>query len=137
MFLKIFWQPPKKKLKVKFSYRSYLKQQAVSYEVKPVFLKQYQNRWYIIAEHSKTYKAFALERIQHLETTTKKFKADLNKVKQQFYNVVGLTNDENQLAQKVVLRFHASQKNYVTSVPIHKLQQEITDNANEYTIHQM
>jgi len=49
--------------------------------------------------------------------------------------VVGLTNDENQLVQKVVLRFHASQKNYVTSVPIHKLQQEITDNANEYTIH--
>jgi len=124
-----------KKLKVKFSYRSYLKQHAISYEVKPVFLKQYQNRWYIIAEHSKTYKAFALERIEDLETTAKKFRVDLNKVKQQFYNVVGLTNDENQLVQKVVLRFHASQKNYVTSVPIHKLQQEITDNANEYTIH--
>lgn len=99
-----------------------------------MFLKQYQNRWYLITEHNKTHKAFALERIADLEKTTIKFKADLTKVKQAYTQIVGLTNDENKKMEHVQLRFHSSQKNYVKSVPIHKQQQEITDNANEYTV---
>lgn len=123
-----------KKQKIKFKYQSYVKSDSQLYEVKPLFLKQYQNRWYIIAEHNKAYKAFALERMEHLETTNKKFKADLTKVKQAYTQIVGLTNDDNKKIEHVQLRFHSSQKNYVKSVPIHKQQQEIADNANEYTI---
>lgn len=123
-----------KKVKVKFGYHSYLKSNEILYEAKPLFLKQYQNRWYIIAEHNKKYKAFALERIKNLETTNKKFKANLEKVKQLFHNVVGLTNNENQPIEKVVLRFHPSQKHYVKSVPIHRQQRQITDSETEFTI---
>lgn len=123
-----------KKQKIKFRYQSYVKNKSEVYETKPLFLKQYQNRWYIIAEHNKTYKAFALERIEDLELTAKKFKADVDKVKQLFRNVVGLTNSDKQPVEKVVLRFHPSQKSYVQSVPIHRLQQQLADNETEFTI---
>lgn len=123
-----------KKQKIKFRYQSYVKNNWELYETKPLFLKQYQNRWYIIAEHNKTYKAFALERIVDLELTTKKFKADIDKVKQLFRNVVGLTNSDKQAVEKVVLRFHPSQKSYMQSVPIHRQQQQLADNETEFTI---
>lgn len=122
------------KVHVQFSHYSYQKNQTENYQVKPLFLKQYQNRWYLIAEHNKIHKAFALDRINDLEKTNTKFKADLTKVKQAYTQIVGLTNDDNKKIEHVQLRFHSSQKNYVKSVPIHKQQQEIADNANEYTI---
>ena len=59
---------------------------------------------------------------------------DLNKVKQLFRNVVGLTNSDKQAVEKVVLRFHPSQKSYIQSVPIHRQQKQLADNETEFTI---
>lgn len=124
----------RKKVKIRFNYFSYQKNTAKEYEVKPYFLKQYQNRWYLIAAHGKKQKSFALEHIQNVELTKETFQANIEQIKQSLLQIVGLTNDENQKTEQVVLRFHATQKNYVKSVPIHKSQQEVSDNAKEYVI---
>lgn len=48
--------------------------------------------------------------------------------------MVGLTNSDKQAVEKVVLRFHPSQKSYIQSVPIHRQQQQLADNETEFTI---
>lgn len=123
-----------KKKEIEFTYHSYVKNKVQHYQVKPHFLKQYQNRWYIIAEHSKIYKAFALERIRNLNSTNIGFQSNLEKVKEQYLDIVGLTNDAAQLKKKIVLKFCPSQKNYVKSLPLHKSQRELKDSKEEYTI---
>lgn len=123
-----------KQVQIHFQYFSYVQNKKAQYKVNPVFIKQYQNRWYLIAKHEGVYKSFALERIKNLETSNKTFTEDIDQVKKQFFQVIGLTNDAVQKVQEVHLKFHASQKNYVQSVPLHKKQQVVQDSNNQYTI---
>lgn len=123
-----------KKVRIKFQHFSYQKNMIGAYQVKPLFLKQYQNRWYLMALHDNKYKAFAVERIKELEITNTKFTESIDKIKPLFLQIIGLTYSQEQQIEEVVLKFHPSQKGYIQSVPIHKLQQQIADTDQEYTI---
>jgi predicted DNA-binding transcriptional regulator YafY len=113
---------PIKFLHNSFYYYKEVKEQ--EYNLKPYYLKQYQNRWYVIGETGKGYRTFGIDRITNIEVGTKKFKSKINEAKQKFSNVIGLNYADHDL-QKVKLSFHISQKLYIESLPLHSSQKEV------------
>jgi hypothetical protein len=115
-----------------FYYYKEIKEQ--EYILNPYYLKQYQNRWYVVGETEKGYRTFGLDRIKNIETGTKKFKSKINEAKEKFSHVVGLNTMDHKL-QTIKLSFHISQKLYVESLPLHNSQKQINlDNHKSFDI---
>jgi predicted DNA-binding transcriptional regulator YafY len=108
-----------------FYYYKEIKEQ--EYTLKPYYLKQYQNRWYVVGETEKGYRTFGIDRIKNIETGTKKFKSKITEAKEKLSNVVGL-NSEDRVLQTIKLSFHISQKAYLESLPLHHSQEEFNPN---------
>ena|SRR6218665_2427158 len=115
-----------------FYYYKEIKEQ--QYTLKPYYLKQYQNRWYVVGETEKGYRTFGIDRLKKIETGIKKFKSKTDEAKEKFSHVVGLNYTDHEL-QTIKLSFHISQKLYVESLPLHSSQVEINeDNVETFDI---
>ncbi|MDD2819851.1 MAG: WYL domain-containing protein [Flavobacterium sp.] len=110
-------------LPINFNHNSFYHLKKSIYTVKPYFLKQYQNRWYVIGETEKGYRTFGIDRIENITMGTKKFKPKTEEAKEKFSNVIGLNYVDHAL-EKIVLSFHISQKPYLASLPLHHSQKE-------------
>jgi predicted DNA-binding transcriptional regulator YafY len=111
-------------LPITFSHNSFYHLKESIYTVKPYFLKQYQNRWYVIGETEKGYRTFGIDRIESIKLGTKKFKPKTEEAKDKFRNVVGLNYMDHKL-ETINLSFDISQKPYLISLPLHRSQKEI------------
>ena len=110
---------------ITFNHNSFYHLKESIYTLKPYFLKQYQNRWYIIGETEKGYRTFGIDRIENITIGTKKFKPKTEESKEKFSNVIGLNYVDHKL-EKILLSFNISQKPYLISLPLHSSQKEIT-----------
>ena len=113
-----------KQLPITFKHYSFYHLKEESYTLKPYFLKQYQNRWYVIGETEKGYRTFGIDRIDTIIQGTKKFKSKTEEAKDRFSHVIGLNYADHPL-EKIKLSFHSSQKPYLISLPLHYSQKEI------------
>lgn len=118
-------------LPITFKHHSFYHLKEENYTLKPYFLKQYQNRWYVIGETEKGYRTFGIDRLENITLGTKKFKAKTDEAKAKFSQVVGLNYVDHSL-EKVILRFHPSQKPYLESLPVHRSQKEIPSSNTDY-----
>ncbi|MCI9845624.1 WYL domain-containing protein [Flavobacterium pectinovorum] len=131
---KIVLKAIQKRLPISFMHDSFYHLKKEEYLLKPYFLKQYQNRWYVVGETDKGYRTFGIDRIENIKLGTKKFKAKTDEAKEKFRNVIGLNYVDHKL-QTIKLSFHFSQKPYVLSLPIHHSQKEINmDNVDTFDI---
>ncbi|MFD2941965.1 helix-turn-helix transcriptional regulator [Flavobacterium notoginsengisoli] len=121
---KIVLEAIQKNLPISFIHESFYHLKKEEYLLNPYFLKQYQNRWYVVGETKKGYRTFGIDRIENIKLGTKKFKEKTQEAKEKFRNVVGLNYADHKL-QTIKLSFHISQKPYVLSLPIHNSQKEI------------
>ncbi len=121
-------------LPITFQHFSFYHLKEESYTLKPYFLKQYQNRWYVIGETEKGYRTFGIDRLKDITIGTKKFKQKTEEAMDKFRNVVGLNYVDHEL-QKVVLSFDISQRPYIESLPLHHSQKQINiDNKKTFDI---
>jgi predicted DNA-binding transcriptional regulator YafY len=111
-------------LPITFKHNSFYHLKEEEYTLKPYFLKQYQNRWYVIGETEKGYRTFGIDRIENITIGTKKFKQKTEEAIDKFRNVIGLNYVDHNL-EKIQLSFHISQKPYIISLPLHHSQKEI------------
>lgn len=118
------------KLPVTFKHNSFYHLKQEEYTLKPYFLKQYQNRWYVIGETNKGYRTFGIDRIENTTMGNKKFKAKTEEAKDKFSQVIGLNYVDHKL-EKIQLSFHISQKPYIVSLPLHHSQKEVNTNKEE------
>lgn len=109
---------------ISFVHNSYYHLKAEKYNLKPYFLKQYQNRWYVIGETEKGYRTFGIDRIENIIIGTKKIRSKTEEAKDKFSSVIGLNYVDHKL-EKIKLSFHISQKPYIVSLPLHRSQKEI------------
>lgn len=131
---KIVLDAIQEQLPVTFKHNSFYHLKQEEYTLKPYFLKQYQNRWYVIGETEKDYRTFGIDRIENITIGTKKFKAKTEEAKDKFSQVIGLNYVDHKL-EKIQLSFHISQKPYVVSLPLHHSQKEINaENENFFAI---
>lgn len=117
-------------------HHTYYSEKARTFKLEPYLLKEYQNRWYIIANvrGMNEMRTFAVDRIEALEILTDTFKRDPNiDVRENFRHVVGLVYSINQL-EDVELSFTAFQGNYIKSLPLHHSQHILIDDENELRV---
>jgi predicted DNA-binding transcriptional regulator YafY len=101
-------------------------------EVKPIAIKESQQRWYLVALEirTNTVKTFGLDRISYLKITDTKFKPIGYNVEKEFQHAFGVETYE--AAEKVVLEFSKQQGNYIKTFPLHESQHIV--NETEETV---
>lgn len=122
---------------IRFKHNSfyYLKEEKEQeYTLKPYFLKQYQNRWYVVGETEKGYRTFGIDRIENITIGTKKFKPKTEEAKDKFSHVIGLNYVDHKM-ETIKLSFNISQKPYLVSLPLHSSQKEVNpENETSFDI---
>ncbi len=125
------------RFKIGFSHQKFWETEVTQRLVNPLGLKEYRERWYLIAEDNKDgkVKAFGLDRISALDVTSKKFTPpkDYNAL-EKFKNCFGIISPDTGEPENIILSFSAFQAKYIKSLPLHASQQVILENKNEVRI---
>lgn len=127
----------KNKLEIKFSYQTFWHENAIEKSVAPYALKEFKNRWYVLAKDNKdnVIKTFALDRFTNLEITNKRFVSPGNyNVEEHFRFCFGIMGPNDEKPQEIILSFEAHQGKYIKTLPLHETQEILVDNAHELQI---
>ncbi|UVD79268.1 WYL domain-containing protein [Myroides albus] len=122
---------------VVITHQGYTKATPSEITVNPLYFKQYQNRWYLIAESvkDKEFRSFGMDRIHDVFSTGKKFKSRLEEAKKAYSQVVGVTlGDKSTKLQDIVILFEPDQKPYLESLKLHHSQTVLEDTEHRYKI---
>lgn len=113
---------------VHFQKENYYRNTMKTYKVKPLRLKEFQQRWYLIGvpEGISEIRNFGVDRITKLQVLPQQFSIAAG-VEQQLTNydhIVGLNYHESvhHIPEKIVLKAHPYQIKYLRSLPIHASQ---------------
>jgi predicted DNA-binding transcriptional regulator YafY len=126
----------KSRKSVRISYRKFSDDVLNEYELHPYLLKEYHNRWYLIAFNVErnAMRTYGLERIEKLETAEKKFTIDPNFQPDLFFKYsLGIT-ERSEKPEQIELQFEAATGKYLVTQPIHASQQIIKEDKNNITL---
>ena len=118
------------------TYKSYWKDKEKNYDVQPLCLKLFRQRWYVIVhgndgEDDTRIWICALDRILSLQKTEEIFTMPRDwDVEAHFDGFIGLIRDEDYDKETVRLKVCASQANYIRDLKIHRSQQEVECNRD-------
>ena len=123
---------------VNITYKSYWEDCENTYDVQPLCLKLFRQRWYVIVHGNDGEDAYtwicALDRILSLQKTDKTFTMPKDwDVEAYFDGFIGVIRDEDYDKEIVKLKVNAKQANYLRDLKIHRSQQEEERN-DEYSI---
>ena len=127
----------KNKLQIRFDYEKYWDETITNRIVEPYCMKEFKNRWYLIAKDVKdSYpKTFALDRMSVMEITNTKFKVlpsfDMNEL---FRYCYGIITPQDEKPKELILSFDPEQGQYIKSLPLHETQEILVDNEEELQI---
>jgi predicted DNA-binding transcriptional regulator YafY len=127
----------KNKLKIKFTYQKFWEEEVSKRLVEPYALKEFKNRWYILAKDSKdnNIKSFALDRLTNLEITTQHYQyPDNYSIEQNYRYCFGIISPNGSDPQDIILSFDPFQGKYIKTLPLHETQEVLVDNDQETRI---
>jgi len=127
----------KNRFKIKFSYQKFWEDEIGERNTEPYALKEFKNRWYILAKESgdSKVKTFALDRMSDLEITSDKFALPpAYNVEDIYRHCFGIISPNNKDPQDIVLSFDPIQGKYIKTLPLHETQQILIDNEDELQI---
>ena len=119
---------------LQFNHQKHWEDFSTQREVKPIAIKESQQRWYLVALDKKdeTVKTFGLDRISNLKITDTKFKPIAYNVEKEFQHAFGVETYE--AAEKVVLEFSNKQGNYIKTFPLHQSQRIVEETEDTVII---
>lgn len=127
----------KNQVQINFTYQKYWEDELTERIVEPYALKEFKNRWYVLANDLKDnqVKSFALDRLTDLEITKRKFQFpnDFN-INEHYKYCFGIISPNGHKPQEVVLSFDPFQGKYIKSLPLHESQQILIDNEDELKV---
>lgn len=113
------------------SFKAAKPQQTIYY---PYLLKEYRNRWFLIARSKKSssLSTLALDRILEIHELAKEpfVEHDITDFDAYYKNTIGVTKTEKDKPQRVVLQVNASNAPYVLTKPIHSSQTVLKQDEN-------
>ena len=127
----------KNRLQIKFTYQKFWEEELSQRLVEPYALKEFKNRWYIMARDSKdnNIKSFALDRLTNLEITTQHYQyPDNYSIEQSYRYCFGIISPNDEAPQDIILSFDPFQGKYIKTLPLHETQQVLVDNEKETRI---
>lgn len=112
---------------LKFTHQKHWDDFSTQRVVKPIAIKESQQRWYLVAVDKKDdkVKTFGLDRISNLKITDTKFKPIPYNVEKEFQHAFGV--ETYAAAEKVVLQFSNKQGNYIKTFPLHESQRIVEE----------
>ena len=126
----------KKNLVLGMTYQSFTRDEEHTFEVEPLCLKAFKQRWYLVARSPYYDKVmiYALDRVHWLEAKEKTFKYPKDFVPEEFFDdCFGIIADQNVDVETVKFKVSAGQANYLRSLTLHQTQKEI-ERTDEYSI---
>lgn len=127
----------KNQLQIKFTYQKFWEDELTKRNVEPYALKEFRNRWYVLANDLKDnkVKSFALDRLSDLDITKKRFQFpdDFN-VNKHYKYCFGIISPNGHKPEEVELSFDPFQGKYIKTLPLHESQQILIDNEEELRI---
>jgi len=125
------------RLQINFTYHKFWEEAPSQRIVKPYALKEFNNRWYILAkeENGDIVKSFGLDRLTNLEITRKtfEFSADYN-VEESYRYCFGIISPNGEEPQEIILSFTPFQGKYIKTLPLHSTQKVLVDSKEELQI---
>lgn len=125
------------KVQISFTYQKFWEDETTTRTTEPYALKEFRNRWYIIAHDlkDKRVKSFALDRLSALEITNKKFQYPNNfDVTEHFRCCFGIISPNGHEPQEVILSFNPFQGKYIKTLPLHESQVILKDDEKELRV---
>ena len=135
--LPILWSALRSRRQISFLYQAFGAESAKHYQVDPLVLLEYRNRWYLAVwdQQDGKFKTFGLERMQEPELTDTPVQGDrrsqLLALKESALGVSVSPEDE---VENVVLRVQAAMVPYIRTVPIHKSQKILKEEQDSLLI---
>ncbi len=127
----------KNKLQIAFAYQKFWEEGPTRRLAEPYALKEYRNRWYVLAADlkDKKVKSFALDRLSALEITRRKFQVPVHfDVNEHFKYCFGIISPNEEQPEEVVLSFTPFQGKYIKTLPLHESQTILKDNEDEFLV---
>jgi len=127
----------KNRLQIKFTYQKFWEEESSQRLVEPYALKEFKNRWYIMAKDSKdtNIKSFALDRLTDLRITEQKYQyPDNYSIEKNYRYCFGIVSSNDEEPQDIILSFDPLQGKYIKTLPLHDTQQVLVDNEEELRI---
>lgn len=127
----------KNRLQIKFTYQKFWEEELSQRFVEPYALKEFKNRWYLMAKDSKdnNIKSFAIDRLTNLEITNHTFKyPDNYSIEQSYRYCFGIISPNDEEPQDIILSFDPFQGKYIKTLPLHHTQEILEDNDEEMKI---
>lgn len=125
------------RLQIKFTYHKFWEEAPSQRIVKPYALKEFNNRWYILAkeENVDIVKSFGLDRLTNLEITRKTFEFTMDyNIEESYRYSFGIISPNGEEPQEIILSFTPFQGKYIKTLPLHDSQQVLVDNKEEMQI---
>ncbi|WP_100629748.1 helix-turn-helix transcriptional regulator [Algoriphagus formosus] len=116
---------------VMISYEKYWRGHAEYRKIRPVALKEYLHRWYVLAWNERDYLRFyGLDRIKSIESLPGKVSVPPTPdLETRFLETIGIINDPEQPVETVILTFTEFKGKYIQSMPLHPTQQILIDDG--------
>jgi predicted DNA-binding transcriptional regulator YafY len=121
---------------IRIQYRKFTDDGTKEYELHPYLLKEYHNRWYLIAldAGNKNIRTFGLERIEKIETGERKFSIEKKFDADLFFKYsIGIT-EKSDKPQDIVLVFDTVAGRFLKTQPIHLSQKILKEGKHEIHI---
>jgi len=121
---------------VVLNYRKFNNDKTNKYHVDPYLLKEYRNRWYLIAfvPEKDEIRTFGLDRIIKVTISERRFEVKKDFDPDYFFkHSIGITRAATEPTE-ILLRFKAGEADYLKSLPLHGSQEVISENENEILI---
>ena len=124
-FLSPLYEAITKQQVLSITYQDFKSNAAYSYPFHPYYLKQYNNRWFVIGLNTNqkietwTLALDRIERIEYLNLGYIPTDIDWNDY---FYDIIGVTRPADREVEKVVLQFTEEQAPYIETKPLHPTQ---------------
>lgn len=117
---------------IRFLYQPFNKSEGKKHTVHPYFIKEYDNRMYLIGKDIHPTKAakfliFGFDRMQDVLKMNQSFIEEALDIENYFTSAIGISLP-NTKPEKIVLAFHPLQTNYIKSQPLHHSQKILKEN---------
>lgn len=126
----------KRSLYIEFAYKKYTGEADTNRILQPYVIKEFHERWYVIGrENNGIIKTFALDRIENLIVTQRKYERDQSfNIIEKFQYSYGIYSSNEYPIEDITLAFDAEDGNYLKSAPLHSSQNIIKDTPEEFII---
>ena len=137
-FLTTIIEAMRDQIKIRIWHQGFGKDES-NFEIKPICVKLFRQRWYVLAKSEIGIRIYALDRINKIEITDKKYTFPNIDPEETFENIIGVSQQNGKIEKIRIKAFKGKEYGhedcYLRSLPLHKSQREIEElSTNEYAV---